>query len=144
MSTQDYRVFASKHRTGENTIDVKAPSGYVWKMKTPPIQEFILAGKLPAALTAKLTKIATEHKDNSEEAQKAMLAKLTPDDFLANLAFGRDLLVHCAVDPKISLNPTSEDEISPEEIIPEDFMFLIGWVMRGGTTGESLDSFRPE
>ena len=58
--------------------------------------------------------------------------------------FGRDLIIYCAVDPKISLTPNSDNEIAPEEILPEDFTFLLHWVLTGGKSGESLSTFRSE
>lgn len=144
MNAKDYKKLASAKRAEAVTFDVTLPSGSMWKLIEPPIQQFMLAGKLPASLTAKIAAIATKTNGGSAEATREMMSELTPEDLLDNLAFGRDLLLFCAIEPRISLNPSSDNEIAPEDILPEDFLFLINWVMTGGKSGESLNTFRPE
>lgn len=144
MNAKDYKKLASAKRGAKAVIDVTVPSGGVWKMIEPPIQQFVMAGKLPASLAAKMAAAATG-KDVADAGQE-MLEKLTPEDLMQNLQFCRDLLLHCAVEPKIVIDadPDSETEIAPEDIDPEDFEFLIKWVMTGGKAGESLETFRSE
>lgn len=144
MKASDYRKLASAKRAEAPIFDVSLPSGAVWQLREPPIQQWVLSGKLPASLTAKMA--AAANQNNSEDAQKAIVAQLTPEDLINNLAFGRDLLLYCAVNPRIvpNANPENEDEIAPEEILPDDFSFLINWVMVGGDPSSRLDTFRPE
>lgn len=142
MKAAEYKRLASAKRVEAPLLDVELPSGCVWKLREPPIEQFVLAGKLPAALAAKMAKAAQD--GGSEQADKDLQDSLTPEDLLNNMAFGRDLLLYCAVEPRISLNPTSDDEIAPEDILPDDFTFLVSWVMTGGKSGERLGTFRPE
>lgn len=135
MNANDYRKLASAKRA--EAMDVTLPSGAVWKLCEPPIQQFVLAGKLPSSMAAKLAKIA---QDGNADG-KAVLPNLDPEELMGALAFGRDLLLHCAVKPQISLNPIGEDQIAPEDIMPEDFTFLLNWVLSGGKSGESLTNF---
>lgn len=144
MNANDYRKLASAKRVDGEVFDVTVPSGSVWKLREPPIQQFVLAGKLPATLAAKMTGIAQQYEGDEAGAKKALMDQLSPEDIVSNLAFGRDLLLHCAIEPKISLNPKNDNEIAPEEILPEDFGFLISWVMTGGKSGEALTLFRPK
>lgn len=137
MNANDYRKLASAKRA--EAMDVELPSGAVWKLREPPIQQFIMAGKLPTSMAAKLAKLAKE--SDSADGRKAVLNSLDPGELVTALAFGRDLLLSCAVEPVISLNPTSDTEIAPEDIMPEDFTFLMNWVLSGGKSGESLDTF---
>lgn len=144
MNAKDYKKLASAKRVEAEVFDVTLPSGSVWKLREPPIQQFVLAGKLPASLAAKMAKAAQDGKNNPDGANQDLQDSLTPEDLLNNIAFGRDLLLFCAVEPKISLNPVHDDEIAPEDILPEDFGFLMSWVMTGGKSGESLNTFRSE
>jgi hypothetical protein len=146
MNAKDYKKLASAKRAEAETFDVTLPSGAVWKLTEPPIQQFVLSGKLPAALAAKMVKAAKESGGDKEQAKQAMFEELTTEDIMSNLAFGRDLLLVCAVHPRIVLNadPDSETEIAPEDILPEDFMFLVNWMLRGGDSGEGLDTFPAE
>lgn len=144
MNASDYKKLASAKRTEAVVFDVELPSGAVWKLREPPIQQFVLSGKLPAALAAKMVKTAKEAGGDKEAAKAAMFEQLTTEDIMTNLAFGRDLLLVCAVEPEISLNPVNDNQIAPEDILPDDFMFLVNWLLRGGQSGESLETFREE
>jgi hypothetical protein len=144
MNAQDYKQMASA-KQGSALIDVTLPSGAVWKLKEPPIQQFVMAGKLPASLAAKMAAIAKKHEGNKDATGKAMVSEIGTEGLMKNLEFGRDLLLHCAVEPRISIeSPVPDDAIAPEDILPEDFEFLIGWVMSGGKSGASLGTFRSE
>lgn len=144
MSANNYKQMASASQNTEKIFDVTVPSGFVWKLREPPLKAFILAGKLPAALTAKMADIHSRFHGDFEGAQRASIEELTGEEVLANLEFARDMLLLSAVEPKIAIKPANEDEIAPEEILPEDLEFLIGWVMAGGKSGEDLSTFRPE
>jgi hypothetical protein len=142
MNAKDYKKLASA-KQGDMVQEVTLPSKAVWKMLEPPIKQFVMAGKLPASLAAKMAGIAQRHE--GEVDGEAMLKELSREDLMKNLEFGRDLLLHCAVEPRISLAvPLPEDAIAPEDILPEDFEFLLGWVMSGGKSGEGLGTFRGE
>jgi hypothetical protein len=145
MNAKDYKKLASQKRTEEVLHDVPVPSGGVWKMREPPIEQWVLAGKLPGSLVSKMAAAAGTNGD-LDAAKKGLLQTLKPEDLLNSLEFGRDLLLYCAVEPRIKMDadPESETEIAPEDILPEDFPFLINWVLTGGKTGESLESFRSE
>jgi hypothetical protein len=143
MKASEYRKLRQSNNAKEKIYDVTLPSGCVWKMRTPPIQQFMLAGKLPKDLATKMVDI-TSSGGTKAETQKKIAETMTATELTQTLAFGRDLLLHCAVEPRIVLNPDpdSEYEIAPEEIDPVDFDFLLAWVMKGGNPGEALGSFR--
>ena len=140
--TNKYSAFIAnrKKEETEKVFDVTLPSGFVWKLRAPALNQFILAGKLPAALTAKMVEITAQAEGTTEEVGAQIMARLTPAEIVQNLEFNRDLVIYCAVEPKISLNPQDENEIGLTDILPEDFEFLMNWV--GGKRAESLDSFR--
>lgn len=139
MNAKDYKKLASAKRA--EAVKVELPSGGTWKMRELPIQQFMLAGKLPTALATRMAEIAANKDGDKGES---ILATLSPDELVAIMLFARDALVFCAVEPRISTTPTGDDEIGPEDILPEDFEFLTNWVLTGGKTGESLNTFRSE
>lgn len=145
MKANNYKQMASASRTAEEVFEVTVPSGFVWKLREPPIQAFVLAGRLPATLTAKMANLHERYAGDVDGATQACLEELDAGELLTNLIFARDLLLHSAVEPKIMINPGPDDDaIAPEDILPKDLEFLLGWVMGGGKSGESLGTFRPE
>lgn len=140
MKVSEYRKAAKSQP--ETLHDVTLPSGFVWKLRTPPVQQFMLSGRLPKDLASKLVQIGKI--TDKAARQKAIAENLTPEELTQNLAFGRDLLLYCAVQPRIVIDadPNSEDEIAPEEIDPVDFDFLLAWVMKAGDPGKTLGNFR--
>ncbi len=140
MKASEYRKLAKASDT-DGVFDLTLPSGAVFKVKRPPSQQWILAGRLPSSLAEKLTGI----QDSSggvdlERAQKT----LSPGETIKMLEFGRDLLLYAVVEPKISIDPQGEEEIAPEDILPEDFNFLYQWAMSGGEEAKVLENFREE
>ena len=143
MKASEYKKHLQTKKSG-SAIDVTLPSGAVWKLRKPVIEQFIAAGRLPASLTAKMLSMAKKAGNGQSAETKAELMKLlTPDEILQNLAFGCELLQHSAVEPRIVLEPPApSDAILPTDIDPDDFRFLIEWVFSGGETGSGLSSFR--
>lgn len=140
-----YKKLASAKRSEATLHEITLPSGAVWKLMDPPVSQFVMAGKLPSSLAAKMAEAIKGSGGDIVEAQKRAMASLSPEDIVANLEFGRDLLLACAVEPRISLTyPTPDDAVAPEDILPVDFTFLIEWVMSGGNAGVGLGNFRPQ
>lgn len=136
MKASEYKKLTQAKQKSE-LLNVELPSGAVFICRRPPVQQWILAGRLPENLASKLTDAAKESADSA-------LKELKPDELMKALMFGRDLIVHSVIEPKIALEPKTENEIAPEDILPEDFEFLLNWVMSGGEAAKSLEPFRPE
>lgn len=136
MNAKEYKKLAAKKRLTTDIYDLQLPSGAIWKLRKPPIEQFIMAGKLPTALVARMAKAAKKDAEATD-----VMRDLSADEMVASLEFGRDLLLYCAVEPAIALNPKGENEIAPEDILPDDFLFLINWLITGGRAGESLNTF---
>jgi hypothetical protein len=144
-AAKSYAKHAQAKRSELSLNEIKLPSGFVWKLADPPIQQFVMSGKLPSHLAAKMAAAIKASGGDVAEAQKKAMASLSPEDIIANLEFGRDLLLACAIEPRISLeHPVPDDAVAPEDILPEDFSFLLNWVMKGGESGNGLDTFRGE
>lgn len=116
-------------------------------MRRPPLEQFIAAGRLPAALTSKMLSVAkgAANGANESDIKAEMMKLLTPDEILENLSFGCELLEYAAVEPRIVVKPGADGQIPPDailptDILPEDFQFLVAWVF-GGDAGASLNKF---
>ncbi len=125
MKAQDY-----KKRAQANELVYDLPMNTpdcIWKVKKFPMQQFLLAGKLPTFLAAKIKKAATETEyDEVEE-------KMSKTDYDETLAFTKNAIEYIAVEPRVSENPQSEDEIAHEDIPKEDLEILQNWIVSGGS-----------
>lgn len=143
-AAEKYRNLAAKKRSEGVLHSLTLPSGAVWKLREPPLQQFIVAGNLPASLLKKMFSAARNAglSDASAESCEALVKAFTADELVVQLEFARDLILYCSVEPKISLDPQNDNELAPTDILPEDFEFLKNWVMNGGRAGSSLTTFR--
>ncbi len=145
MANERYKLAVAGKKGEAKLHEVTLPSGFVWKLKEPPVQQFITAGKLPGSLVEKMVQINATYQGQDAATISAAVARVAePSEVVAMMTFARDLLMHCAVDPRIVIDGTGEDEIDPAEIDPEDFQFLMTWVWGGGKSGEVLTNFRQE
>jgi hypothetical protein len=55
---------------------------------------------------------------------------LEADETLAAMGFMRDAVLYAVVEPKLVPGTSADDELDPADIDPEDFEFLMGWIMR--------------
>lgn len=122
----------------QETYQVTTPSGRVWTLRHLPKHFFLYYGQLPTVMTAEVI----ESFPKGREAIEAEIQKALPEEELNKLAFFiRDAVNYAAVNPKISLNPKDETEISPFDISPEDFEFISTLVVQGGEAS-GLKTFR--
>lgn len=141
MKASEYKKLASKARV---THDVELPSGAVFKLTDPPVQQWVLAGRLPTGLMAKMVAVAKGTAGESEEATaEAALKAMTEEEFVLQLTLGRELLLATVIEPKLTADG-GEDSIAITDILPDDYTFLMKWIWSGGKQGGSLDTFRSE
>lgn len=145
MKASEYKKHALKK---SEIFDVALPSGAVWKMRKPSLEPYIASGRLPATLTAKMLSAVKQAKGGglSDDLKSELLEQLTVDEMIDNLAFGCELIAASAVEPRIVVKPDAnglvpEDAILPTDILPEDFEYLLKWVMTGGVTGAGPSKF---
>jgi hypothetical protein len=72
-------------------------------------------------------------------------AKPTTEEVKETAAFLLEVLLYCCVDPRISETaaPDAADEIRPDELPQQDWIFIIAWAMRL-KEAEKLRPFRAE
>lgn len=143
MKATDYKKHSEKRQVTE---DVPLPSGAVFKMRLAPIQQWTTTGVLPASLAVKMEVVAKSK--NATEANEVVLKHFTEQDFIDSQNVGRRMLAYCSLEPKIFIAKPGEpdrtpadDEIIPEDILPEDFEAIMKWIWSGGKQGASLAKF---
>jgi hypothetical protein len=129
----------NKAARAEKTFEVELPSGNKFLLRDPNLQMFVVSGALPLGVAEKMEAARAEGKTD-EQAFKM----LSPKEQIASINFATKLVRYICVSPKIVDNPQTDDEIAPEELLPEDFSFLVQWAQSGGGEAEKLNSFRPQ
>lgn len=138
FSAARYRELAQKNRLDEETFEIETPSGMVWTVRRPHLETFILSSQLPLSLAEKMAKAKAGGVSEDQAFQQ-----LDIKEQIKAIEFSTKLVRHICVDPRIVDEPQSDSEISPAEILPEDFAFLVEWAgLGGGNSGDGLDSFR--
>lgn len=117
---------AEKVEKGE-VLELPMPSGAVWKYLPVDLQQYFILGDVPKHLIAKLSSVrglseeAAFNRLNPEEAEKMILLGMT---------ITRDVILNNLVEPRVTLIET-DDSITPDMILPEDFTFFKNFIMRG-------------
>jgi hypothetical protein len=124
----DWKNFVAD-KAAAKAVEVKLPSGMTIKARRPGPMQLALWGRLPFSLTAVVAG------GNGEASRTAQETAAEVSKFL------RNLLLHCCVYPRISLDPHGEGEILPTDIDDEDLSFIVQWAMRTEESSD-LESFR--
>ncbi len=138
MKASDY-----KKQTQANDLVFDLPMATpncIWKVRQFPVEQYLLAGKLPTFLAEKIKKTIIEEKP-------VELGQMSEEDFDETLAFTKKAIEYIAIEPRVSANPESDDEIAHEDIPQADFQILQNWIVTGGAAdaekfrGERYESF---
>jgi len=119
-------------RARAEAADLELPSGQVILARRPDAAQLAVWGRLPLQLAAASVK--------GGEAPA-----FTVDDGVELMAFYRDLLLYCCVEPRISTQPEgcATDAIHPKDIPQEDWEYILRWAMRF-EEAKKLEPFRFE
>lgn len=112
---------------GGEVLEIQMPSGAVWKCLPIDLQQYFIFGDVPKHLIAKLPSLqgmseleAFKRLDPHEREKMVMLG----------FTITRDVIFNNLIEPKVTLVET-EDSITPDMILPEDFTFFKNYIMRG-------------
>jgi len=115
-----------------DVLEIEMPSGAIWKYLPVEIKQYAVSGQLPMHLLTKLDSVR-----NSPQKE------LTQDEIMqlgiAAMSITRDVMLNNLIEPKITLTETDES-ITPEMILPEDFEFFMNFIVRGSQA--DADKFR--
>jgi hypothetical protein len=114
-----------------DTDELTLPSGMVVTARRPDPFQLATFGILPLKLTeSAMPEVQTSPKPQLQEA-------------VDEISVMRDLLAYCLVEPRLSMNPQSDEEIRPRDIPNGDWQYILRWAMRLGEA-EKLAPFRRE
>lgn len=120
MKASEYR---KKKQKAELTGEITLPSGSVFKMRRPPLDVWIAAGRVPQSFLRAMLQ--------AQEGGAAADVNLTPDETIDGLAFVTEAVIYACVEPRVGLNPDSDDVLDLAEIDSDDFQFLTQWILQG-------------
>lgn len=120
MKASEYR---KKKQKAELTGEITLPSGAVFKMRRPPLDVWIAAGRVPQSFLRAMLQ--------AQEGGAAAGVNLTPDETIDGLAFVTEAVIYACVEPRVALGSTAPDVLDLSELDPEDFQFLTTWIQEG-------------
>lgn len=142
---EKYRELLANRKV--ETIDVTAPSGFVFKFKKPSKYAMIFStNRLPQFAASAAVELwdAEKTKDGKADAL-SMFNNMKPQDKAE--IFGaawsiRERVLFLSVEPKLVAGPATEpNELSTDDIADDDLAFLFEWVAAGGESGLMSASF---
>ena len=120
MKASEYRKRKAK---AELTAQITLPSGAVFTMRRPPLDLWIAAGKVPQSFLRAMLQ--------AQEAGPNADVNLSADETIDGLTFVTESVIYACVEPRVALNPESDDVLDLAELDTDDFQFLTGWVQQG-------------
>lgn len=140
LTASEYREKRQAKLAEEPTELVTVPkTGNTWRLRKVSLQTWIIGGEMPMYLARKM-EAAFEARD--EAAAQHIYESLTPAEQERFDEFNRRIVEAATVEPRIRLNPETENDLRPGEVDADDFIFILGWAFTGGTSAEALDQFR--
>jgi hypothetical protein len=106
-------------------IELELPSGLTVLVRKPPLHLWIARGKLPENIVQASLNI---------QPGQTSPPPLSNDQLRSLFKFVREVVTTTVVEPRIVENPTSDDEISPDDVPLDDANFIFAWAMAGGAT----------
>lgn len=140
---EKYRANLAAKQVEAEIVDVKVPSGSIFKFQKPSKFSMLFAmGNLPiSAVSAALPQWQAE---GVGEAGDASGVGQQDQIKLAEMMFkARDRVLALSVEPKIvvGIADESKGELSAEHIADTDLAFLFNWVLSGGDMSLTLNTF---
>lgn len=133
-----YRQKRQAKAASEQTFEVTLPSGEVFTLCKVDIQIFAVSGALPLTLAEKMERLRAKGATN-EEAFQALSVK----EQAKSVEVTSKIVRKACVNPRIVDYPETDNEIAPEDLSLEDYLFIANFAQNGEVT-EQLDSFRDE
>lgn len=127
------------------TVDVTAPSGFVFKFRKPSKYGLLFSTyRLPQTAASQAAE-AWGEREKDEEGTLSSFSNLGAGekaDFAAAAFNMRDRMLELSVDPKLVIGPAgSPIELSLDDVEPSDITYLFEWFTSGGNAGLMAANF---
>ncbi|RLG45123.1 MAG: hypothetical protein DRN81_02665 [Thermoproteota archaeon] len=125
-------VTTAKEYREKMTKIVTLPSGFNFRIrKMPPLALAKLMSIYDEALPATGRELTPEEEEKMKEIGKRRFAEII-----------KVVIPDCIVEPKVSLNPSSEDELSLDDLAADDIFKLLDEIMEFSGLGEAAKKAR--
>lgn len=119
-------------RRERQTVPLLLPSGAVIEACRPPLESWLMTGKLPFNL---VRQFLSAHPAETAEQQSLGAAAENPEAVLKSLLAVQQIVCATVVRPRIVEDPQGgEDEIAPSDVPDEDFFFIYRWALNGSAS----------
>lgn len=140
-AAEKYRQITAKAKQKEPLYEVPCRSGMTFKCAKPPLQAYIISGKLPNFIQNQMeirqaSQLGPDEFKNKIETDEKLQQKM-----LDVLLFQRDLILNFVREPKFVETPANDNEIGFDELLATDLEDLTIWLMSGGN-GAKASNFR--
>lgn len=120
MKASEYR----KRRQAVEAIgEITLPSGAVFKMRRPPLDLWMAAGRIPQSFLRAML----EAQQGGVNAQ----VQFSTEETLEGMAFLTEAVIYAAVEPQLALQSDDPEVLLLSDLDPEDFRFLTSWIQAG-------------
>lgn len=136
-AAEKYRRIRAEKESAETLHDVECPSGMTFKCRRPTIAFWVTSGILPLHLVEMMTK-ASEKGVSAEDAFNSMPVR----EKLQSIEFAAKVVKYVCIEPRIVEHVVEPNDISQDEVMLDDFNYLVTWAMHGGDEAERLETFR--
>lgn len=120
MKASEYR---KRRPTVEMTGDITLPSGAVFKMRRPPFDIWMAAGKIPQAFLRAMLE--------AQQGGNNAVASFTTTETLEGLTFLTEAVIYASVEPKLAIESDDPDVLLLSDLDGDDFKFLTSWIQSG-------------
>ena len=114
-------------------------SGVEVLVARPDLEVWIMSGRLPQALTAKVLELFGKGENPSPAAVLKSMQEAGGTAMMDSLVFVREFVRATLVSPRLVVPALDgrhadpeKDEIAPEDLDKDDFIYILHWAMGGG------------
>lgn len=120
MKASEYR----KQRQAVELIgEIKLPSGAVFKMRRPPLDLWMAAGRIPQSFLRAML--------DAQQGGAGANVQFSTEETLEGMTFLTEAVIYAAVEPRLAMQSDDPEVLMLADLDPEDFRFLTGWIQAG-------------
>ena len=134
MKASEYR---QKRQAVEAIGDITLPSGAVFKMRRPPLDLWMAAGRIPQSFLRAMLE--------AQQGGTGANVQFSTEETLEGMSFLTEAVIYASIEPKLALQSDDPEVLLLADLDPEDFRFLTGWIQAGSpgvpvktTTGQEV------
>jgi len=120
MNAKEYR---QRRQTAEAIGEITLPSGAVFRMRRPPLDVWMAAGRIPQSFLRAMLE--------AQQGAPGAAVQFSTEETLEGLTFLTEAVIYAAVEPRLAIQSDDPDVLLLADLDPEDFRFLTQWIQAG-------------